>query len=172
MHPGGTAGARATRANLNGMVNPRLRHKPGYLYRRRTLLPPFHRLVQRLTVRDIDQGAATVKGWQRRKVYRLFLCSEQTAERSLYQLRHCSALARRFALQLSHDLVIDLEGSFHMENHIDWMEVCQGGGNSDAFGFWNSRRKSLQPRLPRTLDYRLLLGADFVDEICRGPQVF
>jgi hypothetical protein len=51
---------------------------------------------------------------------------KQVAQGRFHELGHGSPLARCFSLELRHDRVVDLQGGLHMENHIIWMDVCQG----------------------------------------------
>ena len=54
-----------------------------------------------------------------------FLGPEQQAKRRLNHLGHGAPLARRFALELTHDGIINVKGGFHMESHIINMAIWQ-----------------------------------------------
>src|SRR5215475_13750224 len=88
-------------------------------------LSAFHSLIQTLTIRNINKGSAPMKRGQWSEFRTSSLRTEKVTECRLYQLRHRSSLASRLALQLSHNSVVNLKSSLHMENHIRRMGICQ-----------------------------------------------
>src|SRR5262245_28882672 len=104
------------------MGNPRPQRRPGRSYRR-PALPPFHRLIERVPVRDVDQRAAAPEGRERWRGGALPPSLKESAQRGLNEFRHRSPLSRGFALELGHDRVVDDERRLHMEFHTTCMAV-------------------------------------------------
>ena len=90
-------------------------------------LATFHGLVKRLAVGNIDQCASAAERWQGWDAPAFSLRAEQQPQRGLDQFGHRAALTCRFALELRHDSIVDVEGGLHTEIHtMDmgiWLEV-------------------------------------------------
>src|SRR4029077_1509739 len=102
--------------------------KRGRWYRRQTLSPVFHGVVQCVAIGDIDQVTAAPKRGERPKLFGARLTAatlKQKTQRSLNQFGHCFSLARGFLAESRHHGVVDVQSCFRMENHIDYMAVCQ-----------------------------------------------
>jgi hypothetical protein len=93
-------------------------------------LPPFHGFVQGVAVCDVDARAPAIERWQGREIGAFFSRLEKAAQRGLNELGHRPPLPRRFALELGHDRVVDIERRLHMENHIDCMANSPAGFRS------------------------------------------
>ena len=85
-------------------------------------LSAFHRLVQRVPVRNVNQNAAAMEDRQGRQIGSLLLRSKQIPGCCLHQLRHGSPLPGDLALELGHDGVVNVEGRLHMEKHVTDMD--------------------------------------------------
>ena len=89
-------------------------------------LTAFHRLIQGVPIRDLDEGASAMEDRERRELRRFLLRLEEIAQRGLDQVGHCSPLPRRLAPEFGHDRFVDIERRLHMENHMMDMVVCPG----------------------------------------------
>lgn len=88
---------------------------------------PIHSFVQCVTIGHVDVRTTTspLRQGFAHLVGLLFGFFEYTAQAGLDQLRHRLALARCLLAQSLHYAVIDIQGRFHMGNHMQDMEVCQ-----------------------------------------------
>ena len=87
-----------------------------------------HSLIQRIAVGYVDKRAAALPLRQRflHLIDVLLGLVKHPPQARLDQLRHCPATPRGLLAQALHDAVIDIQGGFHMENHISSMAVFQG----------------------------------------------
>ena len=90
-------------------------------------LATFHGLVKRLAVGNIDQCASAAERWQGWDAPAFSLRAEQQPQRGLDQFGHRAALTCRFALELRHDSIVDVEGGLHTEIHTMDMGIWLEG---------------------------------------------
>src|SRR5262249_35863919 len=108
------------------LASPGSRHETANRHRPHTqecscprgALAPFHGLIQRIPIGDVDKRAPAVECRQRRNILAFAPGSEEPAQGGFDKLRHCAFLPRRLTLELSHDRVVDIQGRLHMETHI------------------------------------------------------
>jgi hypothetical protein len=90
-------------------------------------LATFHGLVKCVAVGNIHQCAPAAERWQGGDWAAFSLRAEQQPQRGLDQFGHRAALTCRFALELRHDSVVDVEGGLHKEIHTTDMGIWLEG---------------------------------------------
>src|SRR5262249_24537227 len=78
---------------------------------------PFHGIIKRVSVGNVDEVSAAVKSREGRQGASFALRAEEQPQ-PLDQFGHCAALTRGLAFELCHHRVVDVEGRFHMAKHI------------------------------------------------------
>src|SRR5438874_4964252 len=88
---------------------------------------PFHHVVQGVAIGDIDKMTSAAKSGQGSK-FRFRPAGaglKQQPQRRFDQLGHRLTLPSRFPPETAHDGIVDVQRRLHMENHIDYMAICQ-----------------------------------------------